>query len=120
MEKKYKLKPAALQFFSDKYHTEINTLSWWKNLTVAENLLDEVDKCYLYYGHIARKSENTTITTCRGWDSTKDNGLARFDFSLYIRDIDYKSYNNFKTRELMDKIQETVNKHISVLTKRKK
>lgn len=115
MEKKYKLKPAALQFFSDKYHTEINTLSWWKNLTVSKNLLDEVDRCYVYYGHRKELSKDTTMISQTSWDSTKNNGLARFDFSLYINDVDYKKYKDIKTRELMDQIQSTVNKHISNL-----
>lgn len=115
MEKKYKLKTAALQFFSEKYHTEINTLFWWNNLTVGKNLLDEVDRCYLYYGHIKELSKNTTMTSCKGWDSTKNNGQARFDFSLYITDIEKNQFEDIKTRELMDKIQLTVNKHISNL-----
>ena len=120
MEKKYKLKPTALQFFSDRYHTEINTLSWWKNLTIPEELLDHVDRCYVYYGHITEKSENTKVTSLSAWSSSKNNGEARFDFSLYITDIENNVYANINTRELMDKIQATVNKHVSALPKRKK
>lgn len=60
-------------------------------------------------------SKNTTMTSCKGWDSTKNNGQARFDFSLYITDIEKNQFEDIKTRELMDKIQLTVNKHISNL-----
>lgn len=104
METKYKLKKDARQFFDEKYHEKIQPLEYWNEITVHKNLLDEVERCYIDYGH-----EFGTRTDLSGWTSIGNK--AEFRFTLNVTDINNTDYDKVNVAELMDEMQKVCNKY---------
>jgi hypothetical protein len=106
---KYKLKKEARQFFEDKYHQEIKEISFWKDLCIPIQLLDEVDIVYVDYGHESILTSGTKTSSLKGW--SREGKRAEFRFSLQVNDIEISDYEKVDIVELMDEIQKVTNSY---------
>jgi len=104
-----KLKKKARQFFEIQYHKEIKPLKFWQSLNIHLNLLDEVELCYIDYGHTEKLSESATCTSLCGW--TYEGNKATFRFTLNVSDIEHSQYDKVKIAEVMDEMQKVANKY---------
>lgn len=104
--KQYRLKKEAVPFFIEKHATAIYPLDTWKSIAVDINALEEVEETFLTFGHPTSKS---TKSLC-GWSG--DNG-AYFHFTIHFPGVKYSEHDKFSngkvTRELMNKIQNSIN-----------
>jgi hypothetical protein len=109
MEPKYKLKKEARQFFDNqKYHTTIQSLESWESSKIPIQLLDEVERCYVAYGHKEQLTKDLTTTSLSSW--SQESNAAEFKFSLKVSDITIVQHNKVKIAELMDEMQKVANK----------
>lgn len=103
---KYRLKPEAVPFFKKDLSTSIYDLSTWKQYQVDVEALEKVEDTYIKYGIPMSKSGDSLS----GW-SEKDG--AHFHFTIHYPSVKYCEYDKFSngkhTRELMNKIQNTIN-----------
>jgi len=107
MEKLFRLKKEARQFFSDSMAKEIAKKNYWEENNVHNNLLEQVENIYVDYG--IRTSENSK-QLC-GWSSNfGGTPSAEFRFTLKVVDIDNEQYRTVNIPDLMDAIQKTANK----------
>lgn len=111
---KYKLKVDARKFFPEKLHEEVQDMKLWqKHHCIPIELLDEVDKVYLEFGHSYKlKSGSKTSDLC-GFDNTKKKG--KFHFTVNVDDFKYENYKSVKISELMDAIQKVLNTYFKNL-----
>jgi len=104
--KNYRLKKEAVPFMKGEYATLIKPYHIWDKRGIDINALEEVQSTYLTYGH--RDDDETTCLS--GWG--KDG--ANFRFTIHFPSATYAEYckesMESKTRELMDIIQDQVNK----------
>ncbi len=110
--KKYRLKPEAVQFFQEKYATAIYTYDTWEKLGIDIIALEEVQDCYLVFGHESKK-ENYTSSSLGGWD---EKG-SRFNFTIHFPGVKFMEHDKFSkgkpVRELMNKIQRNIDNFYS-------
>ncbi len=103
---KYKLKVAARQFFKKSLHDDIYELSIWKKEGIPIELLDEVDKVYINYGHERTHRDGYKSSDLQGWDKEK----AEFKFTIIFPEMDYNDYDKVSIPELMDEMQKVTNR----------
>ena len=107
MEKLFRIKKEAVQYFDKKYAKAVYRLPTWEDCKVSPNALEEVEKVYLVHG--IKKSE-------RGSDlSSWSDHETQIHFTIKINDSSYKQHDHFtnevNVRMLMDKIQYFLNEH---------
>jgi hypothetical protein len=111
MTKQFRLKKEALPYFKEKYATRIADFDTWDKLQVDMNALEEVEPCYLTYGH---NQNNKTVTHLGGW--SQEEG-ARFHFTIIFPSIKHREYDQFNSgrqlRGLMDEIQRVANNYMN-------
>ena len=107
MEKLFKLKKEARQFFSDNMAKKIAKIGFWENEKVHMNLLEQVENVYVDFG--IKDSPNSSSLS--GW-SSNDGGTptAEFRFTLKVADITNRQYRDVNIPDLMDAIQKVANK----------
>ena len=108
----YKLKIDARKFFSDDYAKTIESSDYWKKKLIPIELLDEVPRVYIDYGHESTLSSGNKATHSCGWRAAGKK--AEFHFTVKVSDMEYVDYDNINIGELMDKIQETMNEFIDL------
>ena len=112
--KNYRLKSEAVKFFKKDLSCKIFDLeTWTKTYNVDERALEEVEDCFVSFGH-----KTDTGTSLSGWGNPDDERLktnkgAHFHFTLHFPSMKYQEYDVFNkgkiTRELMDNIQRVAN-----------
>ena len=109
--KNYRLKKEAVKFFLEKHATAIYSEETWNGLGVDLPALDEVKDAFISYGHVHKLSTGTEAGSLGGWD--KDNG-TNFHFTINFPSVKWEEHDKFmkgkSTRDLMDRIQEHVNR----------
>ncbi len=102
---KYKLKPEARKFFNKDLSTQVKDLSWWNKNVIPEELLNEVGKVHVEYGH--RKSE--IGISLSGWKGEEQEG--EFLFTVKVSDMSNKDYTAVNISVVMDEIQNVLDKY---------
>jgi len=101
--KKYRLKKEAVPFFKEKYATAIYSFDTWESLQVDTIALEEVEECFISYGHSDIENKMASLA---GW-SAEDG--QRFHFTLNFPSMKYGEHDKFtngkSVREMMDAIQ---------------
>ncbi len=105
--KNYRLKPDAVQFFNAKISTSILSYEEWENYNVDIKSLEIVEDAYLTYGHKDKDNRGSSLS---GWS---ENEGQHFHFTLHFPSVKFGEHDRFckgkMTRELMNRIQITVN-----------
>jgi len=111
MEIKYRLKKDARQFFEKKQiSTDIYTLSKWKDVHgIPEELLEEVPRVHVSYGHERIGSTGVRSSHLGGWRS--DEQMAYFQFTVWVNDVSNTDYSSIKQDEMMDEIQKVLDRY---------
>lgn len=106
MTKMYRLKKAVVPFIKEEHATRIYSLDTWESLQIDIKALEEVKPIFISYG--IQSSGNSH--NLGGW-SQQDGG--DFQFTIHFPDLKHSDYdklsNGRMTRELMDKMQDTIN-----------
>lgn len=103
--KKYRLKQQARQFFKENLARQVESLSFWQNHNIHENLLEEVEAVYVKYGK--KSGENSADLS--GWSRNDGDPEVHFGFTIYANPMSQTNYQNFPVSDLMSKIQEVAN-----------
>ncbi len=115
---KFKLKVDARKFFDEKYHEKIMAQQDWEHNCIPLQLLDEVERVYIDYGHDRLNSDKKCASSnlC-GWESKqKDSeGQSHYQFTLKIQDISNKEYQKVNVPILMDELQKVANTYFKHL-----
>lgn len=112
--KKYRLKKEARQFFDEKYHTEAQEVKWWKSNEIPIQLLEEVERVYVVYGHEKPLlGSGTRSWSLNGWSGEAKEAEIRF--AIKIADIDHSDYESLEIEKIMDEIQKVLNSHLQYL-----
>lgn len=105
--KRYRLKPEAVPFFKEGIANSIYDMETWKKLQVDLKALEEVEECFITYGH---RNKDDSGAICCGWN---EKG-SHFHFTLNFPSMKYREHDAFSNgkmiRELMDDIQRCVNR----------
>lgn len=103
--KYYRLKKEAVPFFKASLSTNICSLDTWDQYGVDMVALEEVEPCYIDYGH---KKDHAIWNA--GWGA---NEGAHFHFTLVFPSMKYQEYDKFTKgkmmRDILDRIQKDVN-----------
>ena len=114
MESKYRLKKEARQFFDKKYHDKINNLKQWNSYGIPIQVLNEVERVYIDYGH-DRLSEKGDVksSSLSGWESKQkdSDGQAHYCFTVKVQDISRVTNEKVEACKLLDEIQKVLNKY---------
>ena len=104
--KNYRLKKEAVPFMKGEYATLSKPFDFWDSRGIDINALEEVKPVYLTYGH----RDDETATSLSGWGEDGSD----FRFTIHFPSATYAEYckesMESKTRELMDVIQDQINK----------
>jgi len=104
--KKFRLKKDAVPFFKEGLANSIYDFDTWKGLSVDINALEEVEECFIKYGHETEKGGSLS-----GWDG--DGG--KFHFTIHFPSMKYMEYDTFSKgriiRELTESLQRAANRH---------
>ncbi len=108
---KFKLKDAAIPFFSYHLKRKVETIEFWDKNHVSIEALEKVDSVFVTYGI---KTSDISTSMC-GW--TGEDKMGQFHFTLNILDMDNSLYNTLSKDEqlmtrLMSKIQSSVSEFI--------
>lgn len=110
--KYYRLKPASVPFFNDKYATKIQSFEYWEKMGIDDKALDVVEDAFISYGHQDKKSDRSS--SLRGWDP--ENG-QKFHFTIHFPSMKFEESDRFSNgkivRELMESIQSNINHFMS-------
>lgn len=101
MKDLFKLKPEARQFFPE-WGADVKDLEFWQTRDVNMRLLDKCSNVYVMQG----KETGPNTRHLGGFDSREE--LAHFQFTIYFRGIDIRTYNNIDNGKLLDTIQKAV------------
>lgn len=115
MEKKYKLKKEARQFFDSKLHKEVNSHDFWIKNAVTTPLLEEVGIVHIEYGSFPKElGKGSKSTSLCGHDGNKK--LSHFEFTVYVNGMDWQQYEQVNDSTFlakwMDELQKTTDKLI--------
>lgn len=114
MEKKFKLKSEARQFFDEDLHQDIEPLSFWKEKMIHERLLNEVERVYVVLGHSSKLQSGANYKSIAGW--SQEQGEAHYHFTLKIRDVAAEDYYKIDKTKLLEEIQESINNYVRSIT----
>lgn len=105
MEKLFRIKKEAVQFFDKKYATKSYRSATWYDAGIHSNALEEVEKINIVYG--IKKSD------CGSDLSSWSDGTTKVHFTIEIRGEDYKqndkTIDEINIRDLMNRFQDTLN-----------
>jgi|TARA_Y100000310_G_C20704425_1_gene834081 hypothetical protein len=84
--KNFRLKPEAVPFFKEKHATQIAFYSYWEDIGVDMNALEEVEEAFVTFGH--KDSKNTT--SLGGWND--ENG-SFFYFTIKFPSTKFREHD---------------------------
>lgn len=106
----FRLKKEATQFFAEKLATQICSYDTWEKYGVDMNALEKVEDTYITFGHYMSENANSLS----GWDIK--NG-SHFHFTIKFPSVKFMEHDKFQNgrmvRELMNKIQNNINRFYS-------
>lgn len=108
----YRVKKQAVPFINEKYVSKVYDLETWEKIGLDINALEQVEPAYISYG--IKSEDNSSLSTTSGWSAK--NG-SKFCFTINFPSLEYLEYNKFckerNIRDLMDKIQNFLNNHMT-------
>lgn len=107
--KMYRLKEEAVPFFLEKLATQIKSFDNWKEHYGVDMIaLEEVEQAHIVYGHQSLNNDHSS--TLGGWGQKKG---TEFHFTIVFPSVKFMEHDKFSngktTRELMNKIQNSIN-----------
>ena len=108
MEKRFRLKKEAVQFFSEKLATAIGDYRFWKVYNVDDNALEEVEAVVIEY--VQKTSPNTR--SLGGWDKDGTELLFTLKFPSMTFYENDKFTKGRSVRELMNRLQVEANSYM--------
>lgn len=109
MQKLFRIKKEAVQFFDSKFATWVQPIQTWEKFQVHINALEEVEKVMVIYG---LKHPDSNYTDLGHWSGESQS--SSFHFTIQVSQQNHNEYDEFsKTeniREIMNDIQDILNR----------
>lgn len=112
MSKMFRLKKAAIPFYSDKFADKVRDMHYWNENNVNQKALEEVKYCFVVHGHEIEGEAGLKYTSLHGWSN--DDG-AEFKFILRMPSMSHKDFQIASTPEAIRELMESIEDHVNRL-----